>query len=113
MPAINTRAQTPGDSAPKVRTISSAADIEKMSVEELDATIKAMRRRQEELSPVRHLDLGSSPGFDIFGGGDWEEPDLERNGWEVDAENLRGDMERVGLDMWIALLRTVRARKSA
>lgn len=72
-----------------------------MSAEELDTAIAQLRRRQESLSRA------------VFGDGDNYAPDFRNGDWETDAANLRGDMERVGIDMWIGLLRAERARKAA
>lgn len=101
MPAINIRAQTP-------------PDIDAMSAEELDAEINKLLLLQQKLSPVRVDEQPSGFGFSLGGG--WDDvPDYSplRDGWREDADNLRGDMERVGLDMWIGLLRTARANKHA
>ncbi|MGI9338148.1 MAG: hypothetical protein ACR2P4_06550 [Gammaproteobacteria bacterium] len=82
-------------------TNATEADIGAMSAEELDSAIAQLRRRQEELAPVIN-DAEDVPDFSTSG-----------DGWETDAANLRGDMERVGLDMWIGILRTEQARKVA
>ena len=78
-----------------------------MSAEEIDTAIGELQQRQAQLAP-----RWQPPGS--FGFGQWHKPpSVKSGGWHSDAEKLRGDMERVGIDMWIGVLRAAQARKTA
>lgn len=83
-------------------------DIGAMSAEELDDAIAQLRRRQKALAPDWQL-----PALSGFGFGEWHKPPgIKLRGWHQDAANLRGDVERVGADMRIGMLRAAQARKT-
>lgn len=97
-------------------------DLEAMSAEEIDAAVAELRRRQKESAPVK---FPSKRGGGIWGGfgcglsggsGKRREelglPDIDGDGFAADAENLRGDLERVGRDMWLGLLRHAKSAKN-
>ncbi len=88
------------------------ADIDAMSVEEIDAAIAELRRRQEAdaREGARRLLEESAASLSLSR---WLSPPPIEEAWKTDADNLSGDMERVGRDMWIAVLRAERARKTA
>ena len=98
-----------------------AADLEIMSAEEIESLITELRRWQKASSPVKISRVRfKSRGVwgDAFGGGFFgrrrsskTEIESVRGGWAKDAENLRGDWERVGRDMWIGLLQNALIEK--
>ncbi len=97
-----------------------AAELEAMSAEEIDAAIVELRRLQERNSPIKIARArlksrgvwGDAFGGG-FGGGDgalYKIPSIAE-GWAEDALNLRGDWERVGRDMWIGVLQNALIEK--
>lgn len=95
------------------------ADVDAMSAAEIDAAIAELRRRQKRHPPAKVVRVRLKHGRvwgDAFGGGFFgrlrlpEIPSIEE-GWAMDAANLRGDMERVGCDMWIGVLQHALSEK--
>lgn len=107
----------------EIKLPQTAAELEAMGAEEIDAAITGLRRRQKESAPVkfravRYFGLrGDAFAGGLSGGTDkwWKEfgiPDIEEDGFAADAKNLRGDMERVGRDMWMGLLQHAKSAKT-
>lgn len=126
MSNINERAKKPetmrrDDASTDAFNPKSISEIEAMSISEIDNVISMLRQRQYKFSfghksprKYRHADFLSLFGRD-FSVRDKENQDALGLGdidpFATDMQNLQGDMERVGRDMWIGVLHYVRSQK--
>ena len=86
--------------------------IAEMSADECDSAIRDLRQKQSESMPRTIVTGRSRSVWDWLT--DLDDVDISdlplrrprsiAEDWEQDAANLRGDMERVGRDMWIGML---------
>ena len=100
-----------------------ADELEAMNTEEIDVIIAELRRRQKESASVKFRSARTLGVWgDAFGDGldggmrKWGKDlgilNIDEDGFVVDAENLQGDLERVGCDMWIGLLQHAKLSKN-
>ena len=83
-----------------------------MSADECDSAIRDLRQKQSESMPRTIVTGRSRSAWDWLTGMDdvdisdlpLRRPRSIAEDWEQDAANLRGDMNRVGRDMWIGML---------
>ena len=86
--------------------------IAEMSADECDSAIRDLRQKQSESMPRTIVTGRSRSVWDWLT--DLDDVDISdlplrrprsiAEDWEQDAANLRGDMDRVGRDMWIGML---------
>ena len=86
--------------------------IAEMGADECDSAIRDLRQKQSESMPRTIVTGRSRSAWDWLTGMDdvdisdlpLRRPRSIAEDWEQDAANLRGDMNRVGRDMWIGML---------